>query len=115
MVTRSYVDYSRAGPGIKSGLRAGVGCEPRAAHGQGAAGGPKGTRTAYFYGGGFFPFGQTWGGGGFAPPRLCPIGPPPPPPPQTCVDDPANPCPTTEPTATPQPTDTPKPTKSPKH
>ena len=113
-VTRSFVDYSRAESGIKSWQRADVGWEARAAHGQGAAGGPKGTRTAYFYGGGFFPFGQTWGGGGFAPSRSCPIGPPPPPP--TCVEgDPANPCPSTEPTGTPAPTDTPKPTKTPKH
>jgi hypothetical protein len=46
----------------------------RAARGPGVAGGPKGTRTAYFYGGGFFPFGRSWGGFGFPPSRSCPIG-----------------------------------------
>ncbi len=113
MVTRSYVDYSRAETGFKSWQRADAGWQARAAHGPGAAGGPKGTRTAYFYGGGFFPFGRTWGGGGFAPTKMCPIGPPPPPPP--CVStDPASPCPSTEPpTPSPEPTHTPKPTKPP--
>ena len=33
----------------------------RAARGPGVRGGPEGTRTAYFYGSGFFPYGATWG------------------------------------------------------
>ena len=112
MVTRSFVDYSRAESGFKSWQRADQNWEVRAARGPGVGGGPKGTRTAYFYGGGFYPFGRTWGGGGFAPTRLCPIGPPPPPTP--CVStDPASPCPSPEPTPPPGPTPTPKPTKSP--
>ena len=51
----------------------------RAARGAGVAG-PKGTRTSFFYGQGFFPFGRTWGGI-FAPTGLCPLAPPPSPPP----------------------------------
>jgi hypothetical protein len=52
----------------------------RAARGPGVRGGPKGTHTAFFYGTGFYPFGQTWGGI-FAPTALCPLAPPPTPPP----------------------------------
>jgi penicillin-binding protein 1A len=52
----------------------------RAARGAGVGGGPKGTHTAFFYGSGFYPFGQTWGGI-FAPSQLCPLAPPPTPPP----------------------------------
>ena len=44
----------------------------RASKGSGVRGGPEGTRTAYFYGSGFFPFGRTWGGI-FAPTELCPL------------------------------------------
>jgi membrane peptidoglycan carboxypeptidase len=111
MVTRSFVDYSRAEAGFKSWQRADQGWEVRAARGPGVGGGPKGTRTAYFYGGGFYPFGRTWGGGGFVPTKLCPIGPPPPTP---CVSvDPASPCPSLPPGPSPEPTPTPKPTKSP--
>ncbi len=33
----------------------------RAARGAGVRGGPEGTRTGYFYGQGFFPYGTTWG------------------------------------------------------
>jgi membrane peptidoglycan carboxypeptidase len=49
----------------------------RAAKGQGTRGGPEGTRTAYFYGSGFYPFGKSWGGI-FAPTEVCPIPEPPP-------------------------------------
>ena len=51
----------------------------RAARGSGVGGGPKGTRTMFFYQPGFFPFGATWGGA-FVPNRLCPIAPVTPPP-----------------------------------
>jgi membrane peptidoglycan carboxypeptidase len=61
----------------------------RAARGSGVAGGPKGTRTSYFYGTGFFPYGRTWGGI-FAPTKVCePLAPTPPP----CVVDPLFPVP----------------------
>jgi membrane peptidoglycan carboxypeptidase len=51
----------------------------RAARGAGVAGGPKGTRTSYFYGSGFYPFGRSWGGI-FAPAKVCeiPVATPPP-------------------------------------
>ena len=114
METRSYVDYSRAEAGFRSWQRADLGWEARAARGSGAAGVPKGTRTSYFYGGGFYPFGRTWGGGGFPPSKNCPIGPPPPTP---CVSiDPLNPCPSPSASPPPEgpPTPTPKPTKPPK-
>ena len=61
----------------------------RAARGAGVAGGPKGTRTSYFYGTGFFPYGRSWGGI-FAPTKVCePLAPTPPP----CVVDPLFPVP----------------------
>ena len=43
----------------------------RAATGSGVRGGPKGTRTAYFYDGGFAPFGGRWGAP-FAPTQTVP-------------------------------------------
>lgn len=68
--------------------------QARAARGPGVSGGPKRTRTAYFYGGGFYPFGRTWGGA-FARTKTCPIAPPPP---SVCVPgDPASPCPSVAP------------------
>jgi membrane peptidoglycan carboxypeptidase len=55
------------------------GWQKRAARGSGVSGGPEGTRTSYFYGSGFYPFGKSWGGI-FAPSELCPIPEPEPPP-----------------------------------
>ncbi|MEO5964796.1 MAG: transglycosylase domain-containing protein, partial [Candidatus Limnocylindrales bacterium] len=83
MVTRSFIDFSKVEAGFKSWRRADVLWQARAARGVGVAGGPRRTRTAYFYGGGFFPFGRTWGGS-FAPTRTCPIAPPPP---TICIPD----------------------------
>ena len=71
-VTRTFVDFSKAEAGFPRWQTADRLWQARAARGPGVAGRPKGTRTAYFYGGGFFPFGRTWGGW-FAPSRLCPI------------------------------------------
>ena len=69
--------------------------------GPGVSGGPKGTHTAYLYGGGFYPFGASWGGR-FAPTKTCKIAPPPPTP---CVSiDPFNPCPSAPPEESPPPT-----------
>jgi len=70
----------------------------RAARGVGVRGGSKGTKTAYFYGSGFYPFGRSWGAK-FAPTELCPLAPKTPPP----LCDPlllpleATPCPSVEP------------------
>jgi membrane carboxypeptidase/penicillin-binding protein PbpC len=78
----------------------------RAARGVGVAGGPKGTRTAYFYGDGFFPYGRTWGGI-FAPTQLCPLAPPPSEPP--CGNPFGLFCPPPSGEPVPHPTKTPKP------
>jgi peptidoglycan glycosyltransferase len=73
----------------------------RAARGSGVSGGPEGTRTSYFYGSGFYPFGRSWGGI-FAPSERCE---PRPPEPTRCVElDPASPCPTDRPPGKGKPT-----------
>ena len=86
----------------------------RAARGVGVRGGPKRTRTMYFYNLSFAPFGRTWGGK-FKPtevcsssPQPCEVGGPPTPVPSVIV-----PCITPEPTPTHgKPTDpVPTPTK----
>ncbi len=104
MVTKAFVDYSGAESGFKAWQRADAGWQARAARGPGVAGGPEGTRTAYFYGSGngisWYPFGRSWGGA-FAPTKKCKIGPPPP---TQCVStDPLLPCPTLPPEPTPTP------------
>ncbi len=96
MVTKSFIDYSKA-EGFKVWQKADAGWQARAARGPGVGGGPKRTRTAYFYGGGFYPFGRSWGGA-FAPTKRCPVGPPPP---TACVStDPLSPCPLLPPEGT---------------
>ena len=77
MVTRSFIDFSQAEAGITRWQKADIAWQARAARGPGVSGGPKRTRTSYFYGGGFYPFGRSWGGK-FAPTKTCPIAPPPP-------------------------------------
>jgi penicillin-binding protein 1A len=103
----------------------------RAARGTGVRGGPEGTRTAYFYGSGFYPFGRTWGAP-FAPSRTCTPAPASPSPTISCdpvtglcvtvppsespsPSESAAPSPTAKPTPTPKPTakPTPKPTPTP--
>jgi membrane peptidoglycan carboxypeptidase len=80
--TIGVVDFSNVEAAFPTWARFDRAWAKRAARGPNVAGGPKGTRTAYFYGGGrpgFFPFGRTWGGR-FAPTELCqPPAPPPPP------------------------------------
>lgn len=103
MVTESFLDFSRAEPAFPTWQKADVAWQARAAKGSGVAGGPMRTRTSYFYGAGFYPFGQTWGGS-FAPTALCPVAPPPP---TFCISfDPLFPCPSPSdvPSATPTPT-----------
>jgi membrane peptidoglycan carboxypeptidase len=81
----------------------------RAARGIGVRG-SGGTKTAYFYGSGFYPFGRSWGAR-FAPSELCPLAPETPPP--ACdpllLPPEATPCPSVEP----EPSNG-KPPKSPK-
>jgi membrane carboxypeptidase/penicillin-binding protein len=89
MVTRAYMDYSKIEGGPKSWVKADQAWQARASRGSGVSGGPKRTRTAYFYGGGFYPFGQSWGSSGTPPGRKCPLAPPKPTP---CVPDFFNSC-----------------------
>jgi membrane peptidoglycan carboxypeptidase len=112
MVARSFVDYSKAESGFKSWQKADAAWQARAAKGPGVAGGPKRNRTAYFYGGGFYPYGRSWGGS-MPPSKRCPIAPPPP---SVCVPTDESPCPSLPPEATPNPGGVvnPKPTKTPK-
>ena len=51
----------RSRPTSRTGRRRTLAWGARAARGSGVRGGPKGTRTAYFYNGAFAPFGRTWG------------------------------------------------------
>jgi hypothetical protein len=119
-VTRGFFNLSEVDTNFPSWQKADANWGARAARGSGVGGGPKGTRTAYFYNGQFAPFGRSWGAP-FAPTKLCPIAAPPP----TC-----NPFPTPDPfgvipppncipvpTFNPQPTRTPRPhpTATPKH
>jgi membrane peptidoglycan carboxypeptidase len=78
MKTIGVLDYSRVEANEPSWQKYDNGWLKRAARGRGAVGGPKGTKTEYFYGGfpAFFPFGMSWGGK-FAPTKLCPLAPPP--------------------------------------
>jgi membrane peptidoglycan carboxypeptidase len=77
----------------------------RASRGAGVSGGPEGTRTAYFYGGKYLPYGKTWGGI-FAPTELCTKPEPTPPP---CGLFFQEPCPTDTPRNSGPPHKTPKP------
>jgi len=110
MVTRTFIDFSNVEAGFKTWQRADIAWQARAAHGQGAAGGPMHTRTSYFYGGfpAFFPFGATWGGR-FAPTKTCTIAPVTPPPSPCFSLDPLSPCPSLPPEPTPTPLPTAKP------
>jgi membrane peptidoglycan carboxypeptidase len=71
----------------------------RAQRGPGVAGGPKKTRTSYFYNNSFRPYGATWGAP-WPPTETCPIVLPSPSPPPSC-DPNLGPCPS--PGASPEP------------
>ena len=66
------LDFSRVEPSFPNWSKYTRGWAKRAAQGPGRAGGPEGTRTAYLYGSGFYPFGKTWGGI-FTPTEKCTI------------------------------------------
>jgi membrane peptidoglycan carboxypeptidase len=121
MVTQGFLDLRSIEASFPTWQKYDNGWLARAARGPLVAGGPKRTKTAYFYRNGFTPFGRTWGAP-FAPTKTCtPL--PPSPPPCTVVTDPfaspdpglPPPCPSVEPSPTPggQPTPSPKPTKKP--
>jgi hypothetical protein len=77
-VTRGYFNLSEVESNYPNWQKANANWGARAARGSGVGGGPKGTRTAYFYNGAFAPFGRTWGAR-FAPTKMCPLYVPPPP------------------------------------
>jgi membrane peptidoglycan carboxypeptidase len=124
MQTRRYLDFSQAEPGFPQWQRYTQEWAQRAARGVGVRGGPKGTRTMYFYNLSFHPFGATWGGR-FKPTEVCAALVPCPPPNEPPTPEPSIviPCFTPEPTEThgpptkePGPTPTkggPKPTRTP--
>jgi hypothetical protein len=80
MVTRGYLDFSRAEPGFPQWQPYTRDWAARASRGSGTGKTiepGKVVRTSYFYGGRFFPFGRTWGGafvpaGTCEPPPVCP-------------------------------------------
>ena len=120
-VTRGYFDLSEVEANFPAWQKANAAWGARAARGSGVRGGPKGTRTSYFYTGSFAPFGRTWGAP-FAPTQLCPLYTPP----VFCdpfapTPDPAFPTPTCVPGPTgdgghhPKPTFTFRPRPTPKH
>ena len=60
-VTRGFFNLSEVETNFPNWQKANLAWGARAARGSGVGGGPKGTRTAYFYNGAFAPFGRTWG------------------------------------------------------
>jgi membrane peptidoglycan carboxypeptidase len=118
MISKTALDFSQAEPRFPQWQPYTQEWAQRAARGPGVRGGPKRTRTMYFYSLGFHPFGATWGGS-FKPTEVCqaliPCGPgggPPTPQPSIIV-----PCITPAPTpvqshGNPHDTPTPAPTSS---
>ncbi len=70
-VTRGYFDLREIEANFPAWQKANAAWGARAARGSGVRGGPKGTRTSYFYNGAFAPYGRTWGAP-FMPRELCP-------------------------------------------
>ncbi|MGK2850502.1 MAG: transglycosylase domain-containing protein [Candidatus Limnocylindrales bacterium] len=128
-VTRGFFDLSEVESNWPAWQKANRAWASRAAKGSGVRGGPKGTRTSYFYTNGFAPYGRSWGAP-FAPKETCPLAPPPcgveipDPDPSDAVPAPTpSPCPTPTPDGGPGgggggggggPAPTPRPTKTPK-
>ena len=72
-VIKGFMNLSQAESQFPNWQKANRGWAARAARGVGVRGGPKGTPTAYFGFGSFFPNGATWGAK-FPPTKKCPIG-----------------------------------------
>ena len=107
-VTEGFFNMAEVEAGHQSWQKADRNWGARAARGVGVRG-SRGTKTAYFYGTGFYPFGRSWGAK-FAPTELCPLAPETPPPCDPLLLPPeATPCPSVEP----EPSGG-KPSKSPK-
>jgi membrane peptidoglycan carboxypeptidase len=117
-VTKGFFNLSEVEANFPAWQKANAAWGSRAAKGSGVRGGPKGTRTAYFYNGSFAPFGRTWGAP-FMPTSKCPRYTPP----VYCdpfeAPDPfasAAPCvPRGDPFRTLRPFNTPKPKATPRH
>ncbi len=75
-VTRGFFNLNEVESNFPVWQKANAAWGARAAKGPGVRGGPKATRTSYFYGSGFMPFGRSWGAP-FAPRELCPLYTPP--------------------------------------
>jgi membrane peptidoglycan carboxypeptidase len=120
-VTRGFFNLSEVESNFPAWQKANAAWGARAAKGSGVRGGPKSTRTSYFYNGAFAPFGRTWGAP-FKPTALCPLYTPP----VYCdpfalpTPVPSIPTPTCVPFPTdpgggpPRPFNTPRPTKTPR-
>jgi hypothetical protein len=70
METRMFLDFSGVEPRFPEWQRFTQGWAERAARGPGVRGGPKRTRTMYFYNLSYHPYGATWGGR-FKPTEVC--------------------------------------------
>jgi len=105
MVTKEFLDFSKAEPAFPQWQTYTQEWAARAAKGVGVRGGPRNNVTSYFYSFNFHPFGASWGGS-FAPTTVCSALPP------VCGVGPPNPDPSAPP-PTPCPTETPGPTGSP--
>ena len=77
-VTKGFFNLSEVESNFPNWQKANANWGARAARGSGVGGGPKGTRTAYFYNGAFAPFGRSWGAP-FAPDQAVPAVHAPPP------------------------------------
>ena len=75
-VTKGFFNLSEVESDFPAWQKANANWGARAAKGSGVRGGPKGTRTAYFYNGAFTPFGRSWGAP-FKPTAQCPLYTPP--------------------------------------
>jgi membrane peptidoglycan carboxypeptidase len=100
--SHTFLDFSKAEPGFDQWQPYTQEWAQRAARGVGVRGGPKKTRTMYFYNQSFHPFGATWGGR-FKPTETCTALQPCPGVDATPTPEPSVivPCITPEPTATP--------------
>jgi membrane peptidoglycan carboxypeptidase len=96
-VSKGFFNLGEVEAGFPNWQKADRNWANRAARGVGVRGGRYGTRTAYFYGSGFYPFGRSWGAA-FPPTQKCPLAPVVPPPCDPLVLPPeATPCPSVEP------------------
>jgi membrane peptidoglycan carboxypeptidase len=102
MITAGFLDFTSVEPGFPAWQSYTQGWVSRAVRGYGISGGPKGTRTTWFYNNAFAPYGKTWGGP-FAPVAACTPLPPTPPPSLPCDPLDGDECPSLPPGGVPTP------------